>query len=170
MGVILSGVNQETLCYTSRVAAMASVIVGFSAGGYYMECYSPLGRRFLLRGPSVGIGTGFVAAVSLPNSKHMKNDLAYKFLLFTRSERQLWHMSTTSSGFTSIFGMNAEYDFHKQKTEGLIYGHNIRTTAGAGFFSEQTYQIMAKKNLNPLYIRLIRTGLFDKIAKSVSVK
>jgi uncharacterized protein YfeS len=165
--LVLSGLNAETLCYSQRVSVNAAFFLGLSAGTSYMECYTPLGRRFMLLGPSIGVGAGISTSMILPNSGY-HNQLAHSFLLFRRSERDLWTMRSTSTSMSSILGINVQRDPSKcsiPTQRSRIYKHDLRATIGFGCYHGREYQVMARSTLSPLYIKLVESGLFSKMAK-----
>lgn len=170
INLILESVNQDTLCYANRTSIMLAAGIGMSAGKYKMECYTPLGRRFRLRGPSVGIVGGIGGAISLPDRKSRNHAFAYRFSLFLRSEEELWKIKNNSKSFASIFGMNAQHDTHKNKgskKESMFYEYDLKAAVGGGIFADKTYQLMSKKDLSPLFIRLIQTHLFNKMTEKI---
>jgi hypothetical protein len=168
--LVLEHVNQDTLCYANRMSFILAAGLGISIGKYSMECYTPLGRRFRLKGPSLGFVTGMGSAVSLPNRSSMSPTLSYRFSLFERSDEDIWNIKNKSKIFASVLGFSAQHDKHKNmssKKEGMLFDYDFKATMGGGVFFDKSYQLMSKKDLVPLYIKLVQTQLFNKMAEQL---
>jgi hypothetical protein len=166
--IILDSVNQETKCYTKRTSVSGAFLLSMSIGFYEMECYTPLGRRFELTGPSFGIGAGFGTSISLPNSENFFNPLAYSFLLYERSPKDSWFMTNMSSSLVYGIGVALEQDNKLliSKRQHMIYNNDFRPAIGYNLNAELIAQIMFKKHLKPFFAKLILTNLFEDMIES----
>lgn len=167
--LILASINAETLCHSSRIAVSAHVVLGLSMGVYQMDCYTPLGRRFTLRGPALGMGFGGGISLALPNHKEFTNSLAHGLYIYKRQKYDHWTMSNLTTTFAWVFGAAIENDrsIIKPKTAShMIYEKDFRPAVGLISSFEQTFQVMTKKQKKPYYAKLILTELFDEMANT----
>jgi hypothetical protein len=74
MNEILGAINQKTSCYSNGYSVSIGQVIAFGTGYCNMECYSPLGRRFTLRGISYSYGVGAGVIATLPNIKSMVSE------------------------------------------------------------------------------------------------
>jgi len=159
--LIINNLNRETLCYTNRVEATASFFVGISLGASEMQCYTPLGRRFTLRGPSLGVGTGLAgASITLPNLKYLNNPLKYRFFLYKRSNKDTWYTAHISQHIACGPGAVIE------QSRNHVFARDLRPAIGFNFSYVKSYQFMTKNTQRPYYSKIIQTELFDDMANS----
>ena len=52
-GLVMNSVNQDTVCYVQRNAIEIALGIGGSIGNTVAECFTPMGRHFILSGPSL---------------------------------------------------------------------------------------------------------------------
>ena len=159
--IIISSFNQETLCHTSWTSASASIFLGMSLGKLRMDCFTPLGRRFKLVGPSIGLGLGIIGAtLTLPNSSRLHNPLTHTIKLFERSPSKFWLLSNRSSTFARGVGMTIIED------RSNIYKKDIRTALGLNIYSEITSQILREIKQPSFYLKLVQTKLFEDMSET----
>lgn len=163
--ILVSYLNESTVCQSNRIALGASTMIGGSIGICHMQCFTPLGRRFKLLGPSIGLGLGAGAYVSLPNLKS-KNRLSYHFQLYKRSEGQWWYSSNSSTTLAVGPGIAVESDLPHwvsdgEREKGMLHDHDLRAAGGINFSIEDIYNYMREKKLSSFYYHLIESGIFD---------
>lgn len=164
MDVVADSINQETWCQTQRLAVQAGYIAGVGIGGYKMECVTPLGRRFKLRGPSIGIALGVGATLSLPNMDS-KNPISYSIALYKQAESRLWTMTNFIGTGATGAGWAVEQDVarrYRGYSDSAKYLYDLRPAVGLGIFAEKALHLMSKDDQSPLYIKLVQAGLLGK--------
>lgn len=161
ISLIIKSINQATLCYTNKIAVSASFLVSFSVGGYEMQCYTPLGRRFTLQGPSVGLGSGLAgASMTLPNTNYLNNPLSYRFFLFNRAPKDPWYTTYYSHNFVCGLGTEILQDRNQ------VFQTDLRAAIGINFSCQKSYQIMSRKSESSYYLKLIQSQLFEDMANT----
>lgn len=167
MEIIADSINQETLCQTNRLVFQAGYILGLSSGAYKMNCVTPLGRRFKLRGPVLGVSFGVGASLSLPNIES-RNPVTFSIALYKRSESRLWRMTNLVSTATTGFGLSAEHDMvrcYRGYNDSAKYIYDIKPAVGAGIFIEKTANLMGRSHQSPLYIKLVKANMLNHMQK-----
>lgn len=167
--LILSSINQPTRCYMQRAAGMAGYLVTMSAGVAEFECYTPLGRRFLMRGPSWGIGVGVIAAYTLPNFDQL-NKATYKMLLYKQKEQKRVNMTKFINHSVLGPGVAFEHDFaraFRQRTDGQTFLYDARADVGLGIASEMVNFVLVKKDITPLYLELSKAIDLKNMAERI---
>lgn len=161
---LISKLNQDTLCYTEHVALHAAVFLGFSVGRYQMECFTPLGRRFKLKGPSIGSGMGVGAGLSLPKGGVSKNSLAFRFKLYKLREQSRWYVSHSSTTYALGAGVAIEAQHYPRDKDSMIHGEDNNPSVGMSVYVEDLYNFMRKKHQSPFYMSLVSANLLDDMA------
>jgi hypothetical protein len=155
--LISNALNAQTQCYVSSLSLAASFFVGSSLGAFKMECFSPLGRRFQIRGPSLGIGGGYGASLMVPNSDRLHTTLTYSFSLFN-NKKNPWYDSSKSSRYIYFIGPAEEYS--------NIYDHDYRIAVGLNIVKEWRHHLFFKKQKKSFFLKLLLTDLFDDMAET----
>jgi hypothetical protein len=159
--LIINNINQATLCHVNKIGISGSFFIALSLGKYEMQCYTPLGRRFSLQGPSFGMGAGFVGAnITLPNSKYLENLLSEQFYIFNRAPKDSWYNANYAQNF--VIGAGATILQNKDQ----VYDKDFRFALGFNFSHEKHYQFLSKKGEKPYYSKLVQIQLFDDMAET----
>lgn len=156
MNAIDEALNKPTLCYTQRFSWTGGYILTGSTGFSRMECYTPLGRRFIKRGPSIGVGIGVAALYSWPNLDS-RNKPTYQILLYQSPEKKVKHVSNIIGEIALLGGANIEQDYartFREEQDGLTYVFDIKPTIGLGVSETNNHTFYYQKELSPFYLPL----------------
>lgn len=155
-GLVSQVLNKETICYSQRASLSLGYFLTANFGMHHFECYTPLGRRFIMRGPSIGYGIGAIAAATLPNIDQI-NSPSFTMLLHEQQEHKIYRNKKYVTKAALGIGAAIEQDFarmHREKTDGQYFLFDIRPSVGAGISNEVSHSFSWKKNKAPFYLAL----------------
>jgi len=164
IGLVVAHINEPTQCQINRVALNMAAMIGGGIGLYQMDCFTPLGRRFKLRGPSIGLGLGLGGSVVLPKRK-AKNRLAYNYKLYQLAESSWWKMHYNSLNLSLVVGVSIESDrphwASKELNGEMLYNKYSRPALGLHASIEDIYNYMRLKKQEPFYLKLSKSGILN---------
>jgi hypothetical protein len=166
---VANAINQETRCYAQRLGASIGYLGTGTIGIHQLECYTPLGRRILFRGPALGMGVGYIANIWLPNIDSL-NPAIHSMLLYQQEEKKVYHLSKGVFELALGGGMVIEHDmsrYFRQKTDGQNRVLDLKGAIGAGITVENVHSFMFRKDLSPLYIWLSDMNDLGQMAQTV---
>lgn len=151
-GLVTNLVNLDTLCYSKNINAKLALGIGGSVGVSRVECFTPTGRHFILRGPSLGFGFGFMSALKLANSSLLPSAPSWSFKLYEKNYEQRWsHESNKNASLGFVIGASTDV---KTPFSPMRYNYDIQPLVGGGFMSENMQSFYVKRSSFPLYYGL----------------
>jgi hypothetical protein len=168
VGLVMNTINQDTVCYVQRTAVEIALGLGGSLGTISAECFTPMGRHFLLSGPSIGYGLGIMTAVTVPNTPLLPSAPNWQFKLYEQSATSpFFHEKHRSIQSGLLLGTAHEYK--SSPLSPMRYRQDIKALVGWGGMIEKTHNFTYYTPLNSLFFSLHKVvdlnWLLNKIAQ-----
>jgi len=167
--LVSTKLNQETRCYTQRADYSLGYLVVGNFGMHYLDCYTPLGRRFSLHGPAIGAGIGTIIASTVPNIDKY-NALSHSIMLYQQKEKDVYHIKKTISKGAFFAGASVEHDkarYFLKRESGQSFFLDVRFSLGIGAAFMKVHSFTTRDDDNPLYIELGNVLNLQQMAETV---